>query len=269
MQKEEKIYRVSGRDGVLSMIPVILGFHPTDSLVLITLGPGGRRVGPLQRVDLTYYWQDADQLAEQLASTATRHGDSCILVFYGLQVDPLGLDDLLADYQLPVNEVFFTDNTPHELHPALHAEVVAAGKVIADDRDAVRARVEFFAAAEPGGDDQALLFAMADAASRDKYLAENMSAAADVLPHILATCRRVTDPAPGASPAKVAMVANLCAVAGILAYRTGNGTLSQVCLDRARRIDPSHQLTALMTMTMQLGSPPADLDGIVEGMKND
>lgn len=265
MQKEE-IYRVSGRDGVLSMIPVIIGFHPADSVVLITFQPGGRRVvGPLQRVDLAVYWQDADRLAELLASTATRHGASCALVFYGLEVDPLGLGELLADY-LPVNEVYFTDNTPHELHPALHAEVIAEGKVIADDRDAVRARVEFFAAAESGGADQALLFAMADAASRDGYLAENMSAAQDVLPHVLATCRRVTDPAPGASPAKVAMVANLCAVAGILAYRTGDGTLSQVCLDRARRIDPPHQLTALMTMTIELGLAPAELDGLVGGL---
>ena len=42
-----------GTEGLLTALPVLLGFHPRDSLVLVaTGGPGGRRVGLTLRVDL-------------------------------------------------------------------------------------------------------------------------------------------------------------------------------------------------------------------------
>jgi hypothetical protein len=72
---------------------------------------------------------------------------------------------------------------------------------------------------------------------------------------ILATCRQVPDQARCA--------ANLCAVAAILAYRTGNGALAWLCLDRVQRIDARHPLAKLMVEVMNAAVPPADLDAVV------
>ena len=44
--------RLSGRDGLLTAIPAMLGFHPEESLVLVCLTGPRQRVGPVVRVDL-------------------------------------------------------------------------------------------------------------------------------------------------------------------------------------------------------------------------
>jgi hypothetical protein len=254
------VIRITGSESLLSAVPVVLGFHPTDSVVLACLQKGRKLLGPIARVDLALYWSGPDALAEQLAFSTRGHADHCVLVFYGLEVDPFGFDGMLANYGMSVVHTVFTGNEPHELHAMLHAESVLRGKVIADDREALRARVEFndTAGIPP---DQTILTAMRDSASRDEYLAANISRAQDVLPHILATCRRIADPAVGAS---TAVVANLCAVAGILAYRVGDGNLTQVCLDRAYRIDPSHRLSHVMNAAIAVGTAPEELDGLMQ-----
>jgi hypothetical protein len=58
-----------GTDGLLASLPVLLGFHPRDSLVLVaTGGPGGRRVGLTLRVDLPP--PDDPELLVALAASA-------------------------------------------------------------------------------------------------------------------------------------------------------------------------------------------------------
>lgn len=72
--------RITGPDGLLAVVPIMLGFHPTNSLVVICLAGGGRRVGPVARVDLP---RGHDRnMAAQLAGHALHHADAVVLVTY-------------------------------------------------------------------------------------------------------------------------------------------------------------------------------------------
>lgn len=72
--------RITGPDGLLAVVPTMLGFHPTNSLVLICLSGGRRRVGPVARVDLPPGHDRA--LAAQLAGHAVHHADEVAVVIY-------------------------------------------------------------------------------------------------------------------------------------------------------------------------------------------
>ncbi len=88
--------RISGPAGLLAAVPPLLGFHPTNSLVLLCLSGGRRRVGPVARVDLPQGHDRA--MATQMARHALAHADEVAVVCYlkGTRRPPL-LDDLLGE----------------------------------------------------------------------------------------------------------------------------------------------------------------------------
>jgi hypothetical protein len=88
--------RISGPAGLLAAIPPLLGFHPADSLVLLCISGGRRRVGPVARVDLPHGHDR--ELALQLTSHAQHHADEVAVVCYleGSKRPSL-LDDLLGE----------------------------------------------------------------------------------------------------------------------------------------------------------------------------
>jgi hypothetical protein len=259
---------ISTPDGLLSVIPVVLGFHPTDSVVLACMKRGTNQIGPIARFELSDYLATPIDLAEQMAFSLVKHADQCVLIFYGADADPAGFAGLLAAYGMKVIDTVFTSNEPHKVHPGLHAESIGMGKVIADSREDLRALVEFNDC--PGAlPDMTILASMFDAFLRDAYLAANVANAKEVLPHVLETCRRVDDPLPTASPARAGVVANLCAAAAVLAYRTGDGTLAQVCLDRCFRVNGEHRLGHLLMTLMSIAIQPEELDALVQGPPSD
>jgi hypothetical protein len=71
---------ITGPDGLLAIVPTMLGFHPKNSLVLICLSGCRRRVGPVARVDLPAGHDRA--LAAHLAGHAVRHADEVAIVVY-------------------------------------------------------------------------------------------------------------------------------------------------------------------------------------------
>ena len=87
--------RVSGPAGLLAVVPTMLGFHPSNSLVLMCLSGGRRRVGPVARVDLP---PGHDRpLAAQLTSHALHHADEVVVISYQeTRRRPPLLDDLLG-----------------------------------------------------------------------------------------------------------------------------------------------------------------------------
>lgn len=88
--------RISRPAGLLAAVPPMLGFHPTDSLVLLCLAGGRRRIGPVARVDLPQGHDRA--LAAQLTAHALRHADEVAVVCYVRgQRRPAILDDLLTE----------------------------------------------------------------------------------------------------------------------------------------------------------------------------
>ncbi len=88
--------RVSGPAGLLAAVPPMLGFHPTNSLVLICVSGGRRRVGPIARVDLPLGHDKT--MAAHLAVHALNHADEVVVVCYqdSRRRRPL-LDDLLGE----------------------------------------------------------------------------------------------------------------------------------------------------------------------------
>ena len=87
--------RVSGPAGLLAVVPSMLGFHPTNSLVLMCISGGRRRVGPVARVDLAKGHDRA--MAEHLTNHARNHADEVVVISYqNSRRRPPMLDDLLA-----------------------------------------------------------------------------------------------------------------------------------------------------------------------------
>lgn len=87
--------RISGPAGLLAVVPSMLGFHPTNSLVLMCVSGGRRRVGPVARVDLVKGHDRA--MAEQLTNHARNHADEVVVISYqDSRRRPPMLDDLLS-----------------------------------------------------------------------------------------------------------------------------------------------------------------------------
>jgi hypothetical protein len=255
-------FLINGSEGLLSVVPMILGFHPADSVVLACMQGPKNQLRPVMRVELSDYFEDPQGMAEQLAEAALKHSESCALMFYGIAVDPYNLEDKLRECGLPVLSTVFAPNDPHELLLELQAEEVGKGKVVEPNRAALQARVEFDADSTEQAD-AAVLQAMGNIALRDRFMITNMTRAEQVLPALLRTCRRVPDPAPGAATTEILMVADLCATAGLFAYRLGDGALAHTCLDRALRINGNHRMTHLVLTMIASSLDPEQLDDIV------
>ena len=90
--------KISGPDGLLAVVPAMLGFHPADSLVLLCLNGRRRRVGPVIRVDLPPGRDRA--LTEQLTAHALNHAEEVVVVTYqeSRRRPPL-LSDVLAEFE--------------------------------------------------------------------------------------------------------------------------------------------------------------------------
>ncbi len=90
----ESVVRLSGGQGIVAAIPQLLGFVPTDSLVLVCLTGPRSRVGPVVRVDL--FPPGSTDVIRQLTQHAVRYADSAVVVCYDDAGRPACLDPVLA-----------------------------------------------------------------------------------------------------------------------------------------------------------------------------
>ena len=160
--------RLSGRDGLLTAIPAMLGFHPAESLVLVCLTGPRQRVGPVVRIDLDL--TDDQTRNEPVGSAdllhyARQYADQVALVCYTSAIGrPLLLNDvesaLRAD-EVDIIDVVLVrrgyayplgpDGThsqrmalPGRDHPQVQlmtAASVLQGRAILPDREALRTSV--------------------------------------------------------------------------------------------------------------------------------
>ena len=80
----------------MATVPSMLGFHPTNSLVLMCMSGERRRLGPVARVDLPTGHDRA--MAAQLTGHALNHADEVVIICYqNSRRRPPLLDDLLAE----------------------------------------------------------------------------------------------------------------------------------------------------------------------------
>jgi hypothetical protein len=103
-------------------------------------------------------------------------------------------------------------------------------------------------------------------------LAAALAASLTVRDHIAALAVRdaATDRAPAATAALTGPAgrtphphaAPICTVLAMTAYRTGDGTLANVALDRAMTSDPAYRLAHLLSYAITQALPPAMLDQV-------
>jgi len=97
--------RVSTAGDLFAALPVLLGFHPTDSVVLVTVHytSAGSFTGPVLRKDLTQCFDPATAGFAQAARMCFEEGAAAVLVLvvdtHALVIDPAGTTVRAAQHQ--------------------------------------------------------------------------------------------------------------------------------------------------------------------------
>ena len=243
--------KVSSPQQLLGTVPVMIGFHPEDSLVVVCVSGGRRRIGPVARVDLRDL--DTDRL-RALGSTLAPHVDTVIVIVYGGQ-DEVTAADLRQHLGLDVDDILWVPNGDSALHAPVAEAAALHGRAVLRDRSALRASVEHRTGTGTDQTRRTVQQVTRNVTARDQYLMDRMSDAPAAVAELIAAAQSVTDTDPG--------TAHLCAALAMLAYRAGDGALGQVAVDRALRIDPNHRLAHIAIQVMAAGLHPEELDAIV------
>lgn len=246
--------KVDGQAGALGAAAALLGFNPTDSVVVMCLSGPRRQIGPVIRVDLDHGQIPAGS-AEQLAAHAARHADEVIVMTFtdtaAAAPDTAALVAALRP-ACTVLEVIDAANTPHEVPEQLLVATVASGRAVLPDRAALARSVAHTPTTHPA--DPMILSAMDNVTGRDQWLTTHGSDPAS-LPALVAAVQATRDTDP--------RIPNMSAALAVIAYRNGDGALAQVALDRALGSDPAHRLAQLMLAVMAAGLHPSDLDDLL------
>ena len=94
---ELRTVRATGPADLLALVPTFLGFHPADSVVLVTLGSAPSPVHA--RVDLPVDPRDAEGLAAHLAGVVDRNGVGAVALL--LYTDDAALAATVVDALVP------------------------------------------------------------------------------------------------------------------------------------------------------------------------
>ncbi len=246
--------KVDGQAGALGAAAALLGFNPTDSVVVMCLSGPRRRIGPVIRIDLDHGQIPAGS-AEQLAAHAARHADEVIVMTFtdtaAAAPDTAALVAALRP-TCTVLEVIDAANTPHEIPEQLLAATALSGRAVLSDRAALARSVAHTPTTHPA--DPMILAAMDNVTGRDQWLITYGSDPAS-LPALVAAVQTTRDTDP--------RIPNMCAALAVIAYRRGDGALAQVALDRALASDPAHRMAHLMLAVMAAGLHPSDLDDLL------
>ncbi len=248
--------QLSGRDGLLSLVPAVLGYHPEESAVLITMTGPNRRIGPVIRVNLpTTEMLDSPggaatataMMAQSFNHDATRHVDEVALIIYTDRLDQFDPQPLARVVGLVQSllDVIIVRNSPHEVPDELTVANLAHGRRVLADREQLTQSVQY----RPGVDPSPLLAQLDTVIGRDALISRIVrNQDPDDVAELLTAAQGTPDTDPRS--------ADLCSVLAAIAYRHGDGTLSQVAIDRVLRINPGHSLAHLMLAAMNAGLTP-------------
>lgn len=255
--------QLSGRAGLLAAVPALLGFHPEESAVLVTMSGPNRRLGPVIRVNLpTADMRDSPdgaraataQLAQQFIPWAAQYGTEVAVIIYTDRIDQFDARPLGHALGLVVTviDAITVRNSPQDIPDELAAANVAHGRSVLADREQLRQSVQH----RPEVTRSPLLAELGTVADRDALITRMLT---DRNPDTVAAMVTAAQGTPDTDP----RVPDLCAALAVLAYRAGDGALAQVAVDRALRTDPDHRMSHLMLAVMAAGLPPADLDDLL------
>jgi hypothetical protein len=292
---EPRVIRIGTPAGLLDAIPLLIGFEPADSLVVLGCRRGGVMV--TLRYDLDLQGRPVADIAEHpVAILAGNDARTLVAVGYGPAgaVDPLiaaiaratAGTGVVMPLALRVEDGrYFTydedgpaEGTPFTAarHPGVLAsrEELAAHLAPAGGPDAeMMAQATAQAAAGPSGRVRSLA-AMADVIAR--YRDGGHLAGYDEAACLLAALRHLCvrddawarmDPAHKAAHLRLwtdltrqAPAGHIAAPASLLAFvawQRGNGALANVALDRALADDPRYSMGQLLRQVIESGAPPS------------
>lgn len=246
--------RLDGRDGLLAAIPTSLGFHPTDSVVIVALAGPRRRLGPVVRANVTTEptTAEATALIATLAHTVAPFADDAALIVYTDHPGKLDLKTAAKPLMAlcPLMDAAVVPNQPNDIPADLMAATIASGRRVLTSRQELAQSIEY----RPNSGHRPSAFAaFDDPTTRDEYIKSAMGRP-EILPVLIASAQKTPDDDP--------RVANLCAALAFLAYHQGDGALAQVAIDRALRTEPQHRLAHLLLLIMASGVPPQALDSL-------
>ncbi len=243
--------RVAGTEGLLFIVPTALGFHPTESLVMVCLTGPRHRVGPTCRVDLTDCAQQPGEIGHRLAEAARHYADEVALIVYSDHTTHGAIATIAAAIgaDTPCEEIIHVGNKPQQLDARVAAETAGAGRAVLANRDELAASIAYDAHA-PAAAYTHLLTELRTPQARDHYLGTIINK-----PTALATLIDAARAASTTTPHAADVLALLAAVA----YRRGDGALAQCALTRAATAQPDHRLTLLLQACLDAGIHPDQL----------
>lgn len=239
---------LAGSAGVVSAVPSILGFHPSESLVVVTLieRDGTRILGPVARVDLGY--EDIAGLGRSLR----QHAQQAVVVVYSADLHAVFEVDTAA-LGLDILDVVATGNARQSLHPELAAANALRGRGVLTGREQLEASIAYDPERRRDALDDELLADLHDLDGRDRFILDHLAAAADAVPDLVHALVTVGPGDP--------VLANLASTLAILAYRAGDGALANAAIDRA----PLDPLNRLLIAHIGAGLSPDDLHAALAG----
>ena len=246
--------RLDGRNGLLAAIPTSLGFHPTDSVVIVALAGPRRRIGPVVRANITTAptTAEATALIGTIAHTIAPFADDTALVIYTDHPGELDLKTAAKPLMAlcPLMDAAVVPNRPNDIPADLMAATIGSGRRVLTSRQELAQSIEY----RPGTGHRPSAFSAFDnVAARDAYIQSAMGRP-EILPVLIASAQKTPD--------DDSRVANLCAALAFLAYHSGDGALAQVAVDRVLRVEPRHRLAHLLLVIMASGVPPQTLDHV-------
>lgn len=263
MTAEEKVtmVRISTPDDILATVPVLLGFHPADSVVFVGLHGERKRAGLTARLDIQDYLANPARNVERMADMYSRNDIADVLVvFYGHEPD-LGIRQLFVEHDVAVLDVLHAGNEPHQLLPVLVEQNALHGRSVLPNREALVGSVTYRAGTRADNLD-ALLAVMGNVHERDRLVTVAVQQWKRILPLLITACQ-----AAGDDLGEVAC--NLLATTAIAAYRAGDGALALEALQRSEHVDREHALSALLMTVITAGVPPEFLDGLMLGAEQE
>lgn len=234
--------RLAGVEGLLSAIPTMLGFEPSNSLVVACMSGERNRLGPIIRLDLDSLHGEEANLKRMVAQYAER---AIVVVYADGEYDVAGVITALARTVEILDTIDAADHivTPD---PDLAAANALHGRRTLASREQMVNSIQFQPAADPA-DAAAYLAKVATTDGRDQLVLDAVADTA-MLPSLIAAVRSTPNDHPH--------LADLAAVLAAAAYRNGDGALAQVSVDRALVAAPKHRLAHLLLEVMATGMPP-------------
>lgn len=290
------VARLSSPGDLVASIPLLCGFVPHDSVVLLSLRGERRRLGLTVRLDLPPPALREQAAAALLARVVQDGGTAAVVAVYADAPQPDLVEVLACSPEVRVVEALHVagdrwtsywctapccppEGTPIGPPPSL----VGAAQAL-DGRGVLGSREELVRALAPPAGPQPHVAAawrerpavdfggLLQEVAQGGALSDATAAAAAVALHDV----RVRDDLLARDPEQVLALAQVvaarvgpphdapvCTVLAWAAYCRGDGARAAIALDRALRADPQHSLALLLQAALDAALPPAQLRAVL------